>query len=137
VYNKLNQAMEALESGQPQPTEEEKSKPHLTGAAKLLSEWPELVFKVLCLMILGAALGSLLAILLRLILPQLMSPEPEKAMMRTSLPAHLHMATTNLTTRRACALEALASQHSDRPINLVLLREHPLSTVQMVYIHPF
>ena len=93
-----------------------------------------MVFKVLCLMVLGAALGSLLAILLRLILPQLMSPEPEKAvMLRTSLPAHLHMATTNLTTRRACALEALASKHSDRPINLVLLREHPLSTVQMVY----
>lgn len=83
-------------------------------------------------MVLGAALGSLLGILLHLILPQLMTPDQEKLVMRTSIPAHIHMATTNLTARRACALEALASKHSDRPVNLVLLREHPLSAVQMV-----
>jgi len=115
---------EDVEAGDSFPEDQENKHAHLTGAANVLVEWPELILRALVLMVLGAALGALLAVLLRLILPQLVTPGPEKA--------HLHMATTNLTARRACALEALASRHADRPLHLVLLRQHPQHTVQTV-----
>lgn len=100
------------------------SRAQLLGTAHILASWPWQVARALLCILLGAILGILCAVLLRMLLPLLITPTPE--------PEHLHLATSNLTAPRACALEALARTHADRPCHVIILSAHPAKSINLI-----
>jgi hypothetical protein len=106
------------------PYSSETCRPEVLGAARIFSDWPNQLLRTFLYILLGIVLGLACAILVFMLLSSTLVSEPNAE--------HLHMATSNLTSMRACALEAMARHHAQRTVHIVVLHPHPPRMISLL-----